>query len=81
MNARYFDVLLAWRCQDLVEQYRDSISLRNSEVARLKMEGSYKQTTTVLQLAEHQGRESRVLKTLTFLALIYVPASSLPTCY
>ncbi|PNH33729.1 hypothetical protein BJF96_g2941 [Verticillium dahliae] len=45
------------------------------------MEGSYKQTTTVLQLAEHQGRESRVLKTLTFLALIYVPASSLPTCY
>ncbi|KAF3358700.1 Pre-mRNA-splicing factor prp46 [Verticillium dahliae VDG1] len=42
------------------------------------MEGSYKQTTTVLQLAEHQGRESRVLKTLTFLALIYVPASSLP---
>ncbi|KAM0633363.1 hypothetical protein D7B24_004779 [Verticillium nonalfalfae] len=39
------------------------------------MEDSYEQTAAALRLAEHQGCDSHVLKTLTILALIYVPAS------
>ncbi|XEU94918.1 hypothetical protein FSHL1_000202 [Fusarium sambucinum] len=54
---------------------RDTISLRNSEISRLNSEIVNQNTLMIARLADLSGRDARVVKTLTVLALIFVPAS------
>ncbi|KAL6922931.1 hypothetical protein FSST1_000205 [Fusarium sambucinum] len=54
---------------------RDTISLRNSEISRLNSEIVNQNTLMIARLAELSGRDAGVVKTLTVLALVFVPAS------
>ncbi|KAK4167861.1 hypothetical protein QBC43DRAFT_125351 [Cladorrhinum sp. PSN259] len=56
------------RAKTVSEQLRDTVSVRNSEMANNHTEAIYK-------LTEASGQEARVVKTLTVLALFFVPAS------
>ncbi|CZS74908.1 unnamed protein product [Fusarium graminearum] len=54
---------------------RDTISLRNSEINKSSSETVSENTRTIARLANLSGRDARVVKTLTVLALVFVPAS------
>ncbi|UZP46506.1 hypothetical protein NXS19_014318 [Fusarium pseudograminearum] len=54
---------------------RNTISLRNSEINKSNSETVSENTRTIAQLANLSGRDARVVKTLTVLALVFVPAS------
>ena len=56
-------------------QLRDLVSLRNSELSRLHTETMNANTASTAQLAEESSRETHTMKTLTVLALVFVPAS------
>lgn len=56
-------------------QLRDTASLRNSEVSKMSSEMTNLNTLAIANLAEQSGRETHVVKTLTVLALVFVPAS------
>ncbi|KAK3369224.1 hypothetical protein B0T24DRAFT_632148 [Lasiosphaeria ovina] len=56
------------RARSVGEQLRDTISLRNTELAN-------NNTAGMVELSRASSRETQVLKTLTVLALIFVPAS------
>ncbi|KAK4221865.1 hypothetical protein QBC38DRAFT_461016 [Podospora fimiseda] len=56
------------RSKAISEQLRDTVAVRNSEMANTHTKAIYK-------LTEASGQEARVVKTLTVLALFFVPAS------
>ncbi|CAG1971405.1 unnamed protein product, partial [Fusarium graminearum] len=61
-------------------QLRDTISLRNNETNRSNTETVSENTRTIARLANLSGRDARVVKTLTVLALVFVPASFVAVC-
>ncbi|RTE79748.1 hypothetical protein BHE90_005787 [Fusarium euwallaceae] len=54
---------------------RDTTSLRNSEISKLNAERANQNTMAIAQLADQSSRETHVVKSLTVLALVFVPAS------
>ncbi|RSL66869.1 hypothetical protein CEP53_003197 [Fusarium sp. AF-6] len=63
------------RARATSEQLRDTASLRNSEISKMSSEMTNLNTLAMAKLAEQSSRETRIVKTLTVLALIFVPAS------
>ncbi|RSL49588.1 hypothetical protein CEP54_012364 [Fusarium duplospermum] len=63
------------RARATSEQLRDTASLRNSELSKMSSEMTNLNTLAMAKLAEQSSRETRIVKTLTVLALIFVPAS------
>ncbi|KAH7142071.1 hypothetical protein EDB81DRAFT_653561 [Dactylonectria macrodidyma] len=57
------------------QHLRDTISLRNGEISKLNAETENQNTLAIAQLADQSARETNVVKTLTVLALVFVPAS------
>lgn len=56
-------------------QLRDTISLRNSEINKMQTEMASGHTKAIFTLSKMSSQEAHVVKTLTGLALIFVPAS------
>ncbi|KAJ4188785.1 hypothetical protein NW755_006276 [Fusarium falciforme] len=63
------------RARATSEQLRDTASLRNSEISKMSSEMANLNTLAIARLAEQSSRETHIVKTLTVLALIFVPAS------
>ncbi|RMJ13027.1 hypothetical protein BHE90_001576 [Fusarium euwallaceae] len=63
------------RAKATSEQLRDTAALRNSEITKMNSEVANMNTLAIAQLAEQSSRETHVVKTLTVLALVFVPAS------
>lgn len=51
------------------------MSVRNGEFNKTSTEMTSRNTTAIVDLSHKSGREAHVVKTLTVLALVYVPAS------
>ncbi|KAH7002181.1 hypothetical protein EDB80DRAFT_752508 [Ilyonectria destructans] len=63
------------RAKTVSEQLRDTISLRNSEINKMQTEMAAGHTKAIFTLSKMSSHEAHVVKTLTGLALIFVPAS------
>ncbi|KAF7556416.1 hypothetical protein G7Z17_g1480 [Cylindrodendrum hubeiense] len=63
------------RAHTVSEQLRDIISLRNSEINKKQTEMATGHTKAIFTLSRMSSQEAHVVKTLTGLALIFVPAS------
>ncbi|KAK4671699.1 hypothetical protein QC764_0097930 [Podospora pseudoanserina] len=63
------------RATSLANQLRDTVALRNSEINKNHTEQLGGNTAALANLSEQAGRETSVVKTLTVLALVFVPAS------
>ncbi|KAI6749335.1 hypothetical protein HG530_015174 [Fusarium avenaceum] len=63
------------RAKATSEQLRDTVSVRNGEFNKTSTEMTSRNTTAIVDLSHKSGREAHVVKTLTVLALVYVPAS------
>ncbi|KAK4197947.1 hypothetical protein QBC40DRAFT_256483 [Triangularia verruculosa] len=63
------------RATSLANQLRDTVALRNSEINKHHTEQLGGNTAAIADLSEQAGRETSVVKTLTVLALVFVPAS------
>ncbi|KAM5349433.1 hypothetical protein ACJ41O_005938 [Fusarium nematophilum] len=63
------------RAKATSQHLRDTASLRNSEISKLNAEMANHNTRAIANLADKSGREAHVVKTLTVLALVFVPAS------
>ncbi|KAF5003356.1 hypothetical protein FDECE_10086 [Fusarium decemcellulare] len=62
------------RAKATSEQLRDAATLRNSEINKVNAEMANRNTLAIAQLSEKSEREAHVVKTLTVLALVFVPA-------
>ncbi|KAH7159766.1 hypothetical protein B0J13DRAFT_616567 [Dactylonectria estremocensis] len=63
------------RSRSVSEQLRDTIALRNSEINKKQTEMATGHTKAIFNLSKISSQEAQVVKTLTGLALIFVPAS------
>ncbi|CAM1500523.1 Fc.00g096850.m01.CDS01 [Cosmosporella sp. VM-42] len=63
------------RAKATSEHLRDTVSLKNSEINTLNTDMANQNTSAIVQLADKSSREAHVVKTLTVLALVFVPAS------
>ncbi|RFN51776.1 hypothetical protein FIE12Z_3979 [Fusarium flagelliforme] len=62
------------RAKATSDQLRDTVSMRNGEFNKTSTEMTSRNTSAMCDLANKSGREAHVLKTLTVLALVFVPA-------
>ncbi|XEV01518.1 hypothetical protein FSHL1_006805 [Fusarium sambucinum] len=63
------------RSKAISAQLRDTVSLRNGEFNKTSTEMTSRNTSAILRLSDKSAREARGVKTLTVLAMVYVPAS------
>ncbi|KAI6755748.1 hypothetical protein HG531_004854 [Fusarium graminearum] len=56
------------------DQLRDTVSMRNGEFNKTSTEMTSRNTSAMCHLANKSEREAHILKTLTVLALVFVPA-------
>ncbi|KAK4175246.1 hypothetical protein QBC36DRAFT_27224 [Triangularia setosa] len=63
------------RSISLSTQLRDTVALRNSEINKLHTQMMDRNTAAIVQLSRQASQETSVVKTLTVLALVFVPAS------
>ncbi|KAH7006596.1 hypothetical protein EDB82DRAFT_544376 [Fusarium venenatum] len=62
------------RAKATSDQLRDTVSMRNGEFNKTSTEMTSRNTSAMCHLTNKSGREAHVLKTLTVLALVFVPA-------
>ncbi|KAI6763248.1 hypothetical protein HG531_013145 [Fusarium graminearum] len=62
------------RAKATSDQLRDTVSIRNGEFNKSSTEMTSRNTSAMCHLANKSGREAHVVKTLTVLALVFVPA-------
>ncbi|CAG7560620.1 unnamed protein product [Fusarium equiseti] len=68
------------RAKATSDQLRDTVSMRNGEFNKTSTEMTSRNTSAMCHLANKSGREAHVLKTLTVLALVFVPAGFVAVC-
>ncbi|EXA34498.1 hypothetical protein FOVG_14477 [Fusarium oxysporum f. sp. pisi HDV247] len=56
-------------------QLRDTVSMRNGEFNKTSTAMTSRNTSAIVHLSDKSSREARVVKTLTVLAMVFVPAA------
>ncbi|KAG9494923.1 hypothetical protein J7337_013152 [Fusarium musae] len=78
-NEHQFSILSAStvleRAKAISDQLRDTVSMRNGEFNRTNTEMTSRNTSAIVNLSDKSSREARVVKTLTVLAMVFVPAA------
>jgi hypothetical protein len=59
----------------LTFQLRDTINLCNTELIMTNAISTDSSNRAILDIAKHTARETQTMKTLTIIALVFVPAS------
>ncbi|KAF4475782.1 hypothetical protein FAGAP_12629 [Fusarium agapanthi] len=63
------------RAKAISDQLRDTVSMRNGEFNRTSTAMTSRNTSAIVHLSDKSSREARVVKTLTVLAMVFVPAA------
>ncbi|KAF4442113.1 hypothetical protein FACUT_2337 [Fusarium acutatum] len=78
-NEHQFSLLSAStvleRAKAISDQLRDPVSMRNGEFNKTSTEMTSRNTSAIVHLSDKSSREARVVKTLTVLAMVFVPAA------
>lgn len=57
------------------DQLRDTIAVRDNEIMKSMTHMTIQQTDSMCVLTERSIRDARTVKTITFVTLVYLPAS------
>ncbi|EXL78358.1 hypothetical protein FOPG_07527 [Fusarium oxysporum f. sp. conglutinans race 2 54008] len=60
---------------DQLRRLRDTVSMRNGEFNKTSTAMTSRNTSAIVHLSDKSSREARVVKTLTVLAMVFVPAA------
>ncbi|KAG5765857.1 hypothetical protein H9Q72_006061 [Fusarium xylarioides] len=63
------------RSKAISDQLRDTVSMRNGEFNKTSTAMTSRNTSAIVHLSDKSSREARVVKTLTVLAMVFVPAA------
>ncbi|KAF5647073.1 hypothetical protein F25303_5246 [Fusarium sp. NRRL 25303] len=63
------------RAKAISDQLRDTVSMRNGEFNKTSTAMTSRNTSAIVRLSDKSSREARVVKTLTVLAMVFVPAA------
>ncbi|KAK2668257.1 hypothetical protein RAB80_015637 [Fusarium oxysporum f. sp. vasinfectum] len=63
------------RAKAISDQLRDTVSMRNGEFNKTSTAMTSRNTSAIVHLSDKSSREARVVKTLTVLAMVFVPAA------
>ncbi|KAJ4098276.1 hypothetical protein NW756_002860 [Fusarium oxysporum] len=73
--ARLLKHLFLERAKAISDQLRDTVSMRNGEFNKTSTAMTSRNTSAIVHLSDKSSREARVVKTLTVLAMVFVPAA------
>ncbi|KAL9561693.1 hypothetical protein ACKAV7_014249 [Fusarium commune] len=73
--ARLLKQLFLERAKAISDQLRDTVSMRNGEFNKTSTAMTSRNTSAIVHLSDKSSREARVVKTLTVLAMVFVPAA------